>query len=419
MSKVLVVYWWPADREMRVAVEQHLRALDRGGDEVVYVNAFLPPPRWIRLVDFDAVILHTTFLCVRWDPTFERYRRAFSWLRNVRCPIIALPQDEYDHAAVLDEWLGELGVTHVLSNFDAETRSPIYAVLNGKAQFGRALTGYIDEAAAAYCREHALPAAERPYDIVYRALRLPYWFGSHGQLKHEIGLAVAERAPAHGLRCDISTRPEDTIFGPGWLDFVMSGRAIVGAESGSSVLDRRGEIRVRIRTLLATDPTLTFEQVDASMPRGWDAYAFFAISPRHLEAVIARTAQILVEGEYSGVLEPDRHYIPVRRDLSDLDEALDRLRDVDRVDEMTTTAYEEVYLSGTWTTDRFADELRRMFGTSPHHPASTACHRCSRSGRALARGAHAASGVGVARMWRGVHRRSTGRNRPGVGRATS
>ena len=38
------------------------------------------------------------------------------------------------------------------------------------------------------------------------------------------------------------------------------------------------------------------------MPRGWDSYAFFAISPRHLEAVITKTAQVLVEGRYSGVL---------------------------------------------------------------------------------------------------------------------
>ena len=41
------------------------------------------------------------------------------------------------------------------------------------------------------------------------------------------------------------------------------------------------------------------------MPSGWDSYAFFAISPRHLEAVITKTAQVLVEGRYSGVLEPE------------------------------------------------------------------------------------------------------------------
>jgi len=102
----------------------------------------------------------------------------------------------------------------------------------------------------------------------------------------------------------------------------MSGRAVIGAESGSSVLDARGEIQRRIGRLLAEQPGLSFEEVDAQMPDGWDSYAFFAMSPRHLEAVITKTAQVLVEGRYSGVLEPGRHYIPLRRDLANLDEAL-------------------------------------------------------------------------------------------------
>ena len=44
---------------------------------------------------------------------------------------------------------------------------------------------------------------------------------------------------------------------------------------------------------------------------------------------MTKTAQILVEGRYSGVLEPERHYLPVRRDFSNLDEVLERARDRD------------------------------------------------------------------------------------------
>jgi hypothetical protein len=361
LRRVLVVYWWPDDLEMRVAVEQHLRALDRGPDRVTYLNACHRPPRWHRLESYDAVVLHTTFLCLRWGPDFARDRRAWSWLAELDCPKIALPQDEYDHADVLDEWLEELGVTTVFSNFDEQTGPRLYPRLRRHANFLEALTGYIDEGAAAYCAERSRPLAERPYDLVYRAVHLPFWFGSHGQLKHRIGVAAQERAAAQGLRTDISTRPEDTIFGQGWLDFVMSGRAIVGAESGSSVLDPRGEIQHRIGDLLALEPALTFEEVDARMPAGWDSYAFFAISPRHLEAVIARTCQVLVEGTYSGVLEPERHFVPVRRDLSDLDRALERIADPAHAEEIANRAYDDVYVNGTWTTDDFARRLRDVF----------------------------------------------------------
>ena len=111
-----------------------------------------------------------------------------------------------------------------------------------------------------------MPHSERRLDVVYRAKQLPYWFGSHGQLKHRIAEAVQERAGALGLSTDISTRPDDTVYGDGWLDFLISGRAVIGAESGSSVLDERGEIQRRISRLLAEQPRLTFDEVDAQMP---------------------------------------------------------------------------------------------------------------------------------------------------------
>jgi hypothetical protein len=170
-------------------------------------------------------------------------------------------------------------------------------------RFRGALTGYIDDAMARRCATQLRPIAARTHDIVYRATQLPYWFGSHGQLKHRIAEVVGARATAHDLTTDISTRWEDTIFGDGWSDFLMTGRSVIGAESGSSVLDRRGEIQSRIRTLLAEQPTLSFDEVARELPEGWDSWRFFAISPRHLEAVVTKTAQILVEGTYSGVLK--------------------------------------------------------------------------------------------------------------------
>jgi hypothetical protein len=356
--RVLVLYWHPKGTEMRLAVGQHLHLLDGPGTRVLYRNAFDPAPSRLAWTQPDLCVLHTTFLGVRWNYDFEEYRRRFAWIARLDCPKVALPQDEYDHSAVLDEWLLELGATSVYSCFGAEEREALYPRLEGRLAFHETLTGFIDEQAASEVAGRSVPHSERPFDVVYRAKQLPYWFGSHGQLKHRIAEAVQERAGALGLSTDISTRPDDTVLGDGWLDFLGSGRAVIGAESGSSVLDERGEIQRRISRLLASSPGLTFEEVDAQMPSGWDSYAFFAISPRHLEAVITKTAQVLVEGRYSGLLEAERHYIPVRRDFSNLDEALERLRDVETVEAMAERAYGEVYLSGRNNLHVLADELR-------------------------------------------------------------
>jgi hypothetical protein len=356
-QRVLVLYWHRKGERL-LAVDQHLHLLDGHGMRILYRNAIDPAPAWLAWTAPDLCILHTTFLShARWGYSFEEYRRRFRWVARLRCPKVALPQDEYDHAAVIDGWLLELGVTSVYSCFGPDQWVTLYPRLVHTAAFHETLTGFIDEQAATALASRIVPHAQRPFDIVYRARNLPYWLGSHGQLKHRIAEVVQEHADELGLRTDISTRPEDTIYGASWLDFLMSGRAVIGAESGSSVLDQRGEIQRRVSRLLAEQPDLSFDQVDAQMPSGWDSYAFFALSPRHLEAVITKTAQVLVEGRYSGVLEPEKHYIPVRRDFSNLDEALERLRDVEAVEAMTERAYRDVYLSGRNNLSVLANQL--------------------------------------------------------------
>jgi hypothetical protein len=141
---------------------------------------------------------------------------------------------------------------------------------------------------------------------------------------------------------------------------MAAGRATIGAESGASALDLRGEMQSLTDDALAAEPGLTFEQFAARMPKDWDAYRFFAVSPRHLEAVVTKTAQILVEGEYSGVLQPARHYLPVRRDFSNLDDVLESARDQSLLAEVAEQAYQDVYLSGRYSSRRLTEALQRM-----------------------------------------------------------
>ena len=61
---------------------------------------------------------------------------------------------------------------------------------------------------------------------------------------------------------------------------------------------------------------------------GWDwKIPYRTISPRNFEAAAFRVCQILYEGHYSGVMEPMRHYIPLRKDFSNFDEVVERFRD--------------------------------------------------------------------------------------------
>ena len=353
--RLLLLYWSPPGSVRRLAVDRHLRALRRLPGRVVAYNAAYGAPRWLRRVDADAVVLHTTFLALRWLDGFERRRERSAWIADLTCPKLALPQDDYDHAEILDEWLEELGVDVVLTALpdDAGTLLPR---TSRRAEIRRVLTGYLDDDDVARLgRPPRL--AERTSHVVYRATELPFWFGRHGRLKHEIGAAAEAAAGRLGLTADVSTRAEDAILGPSWLAFLASGRAVVGVESGSSALDRRGELRGAVRTILKENPDASFEEIARNLPPGWDGHHFFALSPRHLEAAAAGTGQVLVEGAYSGVLEAGRHYLPVRQDLSDLDAALAETRDPRSLQGLADTARQEIALSGNYSYKRLTAEV--------------------------------------------------------------
>ena len=356
MTRVLVLHYTPRPGAVRLTTAQHLEAVTSIPEaEVLSYNAVHGVPRWLDRVRFDAVVLHTTYLGLRWHRWFEENRALSEWLAGMDALKVALPQDEYHHAHTLDDWLDDLGVSVVATVLTASHRDELYPKLSCKAAFYEVLTGYIDDTAAERVR---LPAPDqRPYDVVYRARHLPFWLGSHSQLKHRVGEAVSARAAAHDLRCDISTRPQAVVLGGAWLDLLASGRMTIGAESGSSTLDKRGELGTTVAEWLEREPALTFEQVDARMPAGWDDYRFFAISPRHLEAVVTKTAQLLVEGRYSGVLDPERHYLPIRRDFSNLDEVLERARDQELMARLTERAYEEIYVSGRYSFRRLSEAI--------------------------------------------------------------
>lgn len=386
---VLVLYWHQEpDNNMRAAVRHHLRALDylSGADlEVLYCNVYHGAPSWLRHRRFDAILLHNTLLCLRWSHLFELCKWRLRWVRASDCPKIALPQDEYDHSEILDEWLHEWGVTVIFTNFGENHRRVLYPIMHDKAHFCECFTGYVDESIAQRYEKQLMPAGARPYDIVYRATRLPYWFGSHGQLKYRIAEVVVRRAEARGLRVDISTRVEDTIIGDGWLDFLASGRVVIGCESGSSVLDRRGEIRSTIQALLRREPGLSFEEVRERLPKGWDDYQFFALSPRHFEAIVTKTCQVLVRGTYDGVLEPDKHYIPLERDFSNIDSVLERIGDRDYTQGIAEQAYEQIYRSGCYSYRKFAGDIQAALAATSSSQEMRRGRRSEKFRRGMAR----------------------------------
>ena len=164
---------------------------------------------------------------------------------------------------------------------------------------------------------------------------------------------------------------------------------MIGTESGSSALDPVGAIRRFEAEWRPSHPDATFEQFSALQEPGWDDYDFTAISPRLFEAAQTKTRQLLVEGAYDGILEPETHYIPLRRDFSNLPEALERIGDPAETEAMAERAWDDLIASGRYSYGAFAAHVESVVDELAGGRVRSGGHRSAASWSALNSGSDA------------------------------
>ena len=206
------------------------------------------------------------------------------------------------------------------------------------------------------------PYDRRPIDISYRGSIQPLICGRLGFEKRAIGEAVRGPAEAAGLTTDISSRWEDRINGEAWTRFLASSKAVLGVESGSNLFDFDGSVTAACDEFAAENADMDpgseayyLKAHEAFLHKYEDNIDYAQISPRHFEAAAVGALQILYEGRYSDIFIPGRHFFPLKRDLSNLDEAFDLIRDEKAWTQMTSAAFEEIILSDNHTYDRFVE----------------------------------------------------------------
>lgn len=359
---ILVLYYMGWVYPLRDSVETQLYCWRRYSTyRFIYVNvAFGFPWRLLRHVRIAGVIYHTFFLGMRWAPDVFKVKTALcAPLASLDVPKVAIPQDEFIHTDMLAEFLAAHGVTHLLTCAEESDWKKIYGrhLDFSRVRVKTVLTGYIDE--DTWQRVEALKRGKdwRRIDIGYRASKVAYWLGEHGQRKIRIADVIAKAATRRGLTVDCSLDARDTLLGDDWFKFLLDCRATIGVEGGASVLDHDGSVKRAVEAYVKDHPAADFEEVRAACFPGRDGELSLAcLSPRHLEACLTETCQVLVEGRYNGVLYPWEHYIPVRKDYADIEQALDALADRELVSRLVRAAYRDIIASGKWSYQTFVRE---------------------------------------------------------------
>jgi hypothetical protein len=328
-------------------VREHLNSFARfSRHRVAYAPAPAGVPLTFSLDPFDVVILHYSIrLAFDWHLSAE-----FAWaLKRFDGLKVAFLQDEYDHTWRACQWIDQLGVRLVFTCVPPQHVRAIYSkVDHNRVMFEQTLTGYLPMDAD--LSKHIRPLAERRVVIGYRGRALPFRYGRLAREKLMIGVRMREECQARGIPCDIEWTEDKRIYGDAWMDFVGSCRASLGTESGSNVFDFDGTLTAEVNAALKGNPRLTFAEVEKRFLRGREMDGVMnQVSPRIFEAVALQTGLILFEGRYSGVVRPDEHFIPLRKDFSNVDEVLRRVRDDRELSAMIDRAHREVIGSGAYT----------------------------------------------------------------------
>lgn len=299
--------------------------------------------RFLDLDEFDVVIVHYSLIIISDGYLSPSFRAKIQNYRGLKVLFI---QDDYRWIEQMCAMIKELGIQIFYTLMPQSEVPKVWTDRLPNVKILTTLAGYVPEDLKT---APAPPTESRTVDIGYRGRSIFYWLGRFSQEKRWIGMGVKERAPAYGLRVDIGWAEEDRIYGDRWVEFVRSCKATLGTESGASITDFDGSIEQRTKQYLADHPTATFEEVHEKILAPYEGNVrLFVISPRIFEAVALRTALILFPGDYSGVIKPHVHYIPLERDFSNMDEVVARLRDPEGLQAMIERAHADVIASGTY-----------------------------------------------------------------------
>jgi hypothetical protein len=353
MRDLLLLCNRPAHGANAETIIDHLDALNRlPGFRVFELSMVGAIPDRLDLGRFDVIGIHYSLhLSDVRDHFLSRLAlERIARFKGLKCVWL---HDEYRNvnAVVGKLRLMEIDIVFSLAN------PPEIDVLYPKSQLPHTrletvLAGYVPRR---WKLEQPLSGVARPIDVGYRARRPPMWLGSLAQEKIDIGLGFIRATQGKDLNLDISVEEHDRLYGSAWPAFLKRCRTVLCVESGASIIDFTGDVEKNVEETLRRDRDTPFSTVHQLHLAGIDGrHVINPVSPRVFEAAAMRTVMICFEGKYSGLMTPWEHYIPLRKDFSNLDEVVQALQDDVTMQRIADNAYRDLVADPRFSYQWFA-----------------------------------------------------------------
>lgn len=345
MPKIIVLYDPYSLHTM--TVREHLNSLHIYWDaQVDYCPAVDHAKIDFDFNNYDVVLIHYSVrVALGWhfSSHIEKKLASFNGI------LVHFAQDEYENTHYMHDFLRihqpDLFFTCVPDPYIEK----IYpANWFPKTRFVNNFTGYVSTTFETL-RSGWGRIEDRPLMIAYRGRTLPAIYGELGREKVLIAKAVRKAAEEEALPVDIEWDDQHRIYGRAWYEFLQKARASLGTESGSNVFDLSGELKERIQQFKRKNPRAGYQHIWEEFVRPHDHYIQMnQIAPRFFECIAHGTVLILFEGNYLGILEPERHYIELKKDFSNIKDVFAKVQNAEICEKIRNRAFEDIILSGRY-----------------------------------------------------------------------
>ena len=365
---VLLLYNYPIGRRTADTIKDHVSAFSRYSRFKFWsVNTSLGFPSGLEELRFRVIVFHYSL------PFRQRPGSRFSSYLEQRETSykVAFFQDEYQNCRERFAFLRKYKIDCVYTLLEPAYFDDIYLKYTSVPILISNIPGYVSEEMVLAGKQLQLPDEERGIDIGYRGRRLPFYNGKGGQEKTDIAIGFRQRSDGQGLSLDIEIEEKKRIYGRAWYKFLANCRTVLGVEAGVSIFDTEGVVRAEHDRLLESNPNMTFEEMSSRLLLPWENRLHHrVISPRHFEAAAVRTCQILFEGDYSGIMQPMVHYIPLKKDFSNFDEVIRMFKDKPFRQQIAGNACRDLIESGKYSYKRFINDFDSQLAEAGFEPSA-------------------------------------------------
>lgn len=370
MGKVLLLHAMPPKKFRFKGVEE-IELLFKNYNSkknVIEHNFYVDPPSYLIKFDFDAIILTSTFLeRITHPKTYKRLIKKYSFLENKNSLKIGLPQDDYWAQETRDNWYSS-NLDIIVSVFNSKYWFLLYPnSIKKNIKIIKGHTTYINNNFKPF---KAPDYNKREFDVVYRTVGESYFPNNLGLIKSQIGTKFFKNYSID-LKLNISNRKKDSIFGIKWYEFLANSKSVLGSNSGSSVIVRNHDhiekvinAKESFKNNLESFENIFFDEKDRN-------FRLTDISPRNIEAAKTMTLQVLIEGEYGGILKKNIDYFCLKEDFSNVNDLFKLLRNPKEIEKITKSCYNTIKDSKTLRQDDLieiiANEIELFIKKNPRN----------------------------------------------------